>query len=96
MIDATKGSVWWNDPQASATDVIDNTTIKNAHKPILVETLGWILLDDEDGISICNERYKSGAEWQYRGHTFIIRSLIVKVSKRRGNGGRRTEEATGR
>ena len=79
-----RGTVWWNDPQGSSTDVINSANLQAKHKPILMETMGWIIRDDEAGISICNERYQENGEWQYRGHTFIIRSLVTKV--RRGSG----------
>lgn len=86
MLEAERGTVWWDDPQGSATTVINSANIASKHKPVLMETTGWIVRDDADGISICNERYLEEGEWQYRGHTFIVRSLIKRVQKRRRRG----------
>ena len=79
-----KATVWWNDAQGSATTVISKSSIDEKHKPIVMETMGWVLRDDEQGISICNERYTEEGELSYRGHTFIPRSLIVKVKRQSG------------
>lgn len=87
-----KATVWWEDAQGSATTIISKSSIEEKHKPIVMETMGWIVRDDEKGISICNERYTEDGEVQFRGHTFVPRSLIVKVSKARSS--RRSVERT--
>jgi len=47
------------------------------HKPMPVQTIGWLLKEDETGISLANEYFDDGS---YRGRTFIPRSLVVKVT----------------
>lgn len=95
-IEATRGTVWWDDPQGSATTVINTSTIASKHKPVLMETTGWIIRDDDAGISICNERYMEDGEWQFRGHTFIVRALIRKVQTRGARTKRMVVERDGR
>ena len=45
-----------------------------SHKPMPVTTIGWLLKDDEVGISLANEYFDDGS---YRGRTFILRSMVV-------------------
>lgn len=45
------------------------------HTPLIVETVGWLLRDDTDGISVAAEKVED--EW--RGVTFILRELVLEV-----------------
>ena len=47
-----------------------------SHKPMQVQTIGWLLKDDDLGVSLANEYFDDGS---YRGRTFILRSMIVDV-----------------
>lgn len=59
---------WTNEMGVTVEDV------RATHKPIAVQTIGWLLLDDEVGVSLANEHFDDGS---YRGRTFILRSMIV-------------------
>lgn len=61
----------WPDTPVSATDVA------GYHKPEPVTTLGWVLQNDEVGISLATELYDD----QYRGRTFIPKAMIVSVTR---------------
>lgn len=47
-----------------------------SHKPMRVQTIGWLLKDDDVGVSLANEHFDDGS---YRGRTFILRSMVVSV-----------------
>jgi len=70
--------VRWNDAQSSATHVFKEGEDMNYHKPMVMETLGWLLNDDEQGVSVMNEAF-SEEGLNYRGHTFVPRSLILST-----------------
>lgn len=48
-----------------------------SHRPVKVQTIGWLLKDDEVGVSLANEHFDDGS---YRGRTFILRSMIASVT----------------
>lgn len=67
----------WADSWA---DGVEDVTIENAkdkHRPILMETRGYLLVDNEDGISLFHERCRE--DGTFRGRTFILRGNIVSV-----------------
>ena len=67
---------WWD----AWCDGVDDVTIEKVwekHKPLEMETRGWILLDDEIGVSLFYER--SGDQSSYRGRTFIPRGMIKSI-----------------
>lgn len=69
--------VRWNDAQSSATKVYtENETAY--HAPIVMETLGWLLKDDDAGVSIVTEVF-SEEGLNYRGHTFVPRGMVIEV-----------------
>ena len=47
-----------------------------SHKPMRVRTIGWLLKDDDIGVSLANEHFDDNS---YRGRTFILRPMIVSV-----------------
>jgi hypothetical protein len=66
--------VVWDDAHGSATT---DVTIEDLdHKPIVMTTVGWLLRQDERGISVANERCEEGGKTVYRGHTFIPRAMV--------------------
>lgn len=68
--------ITWLDPcSPDATAVHNVSDLAAVHRPLHVVTMGWVLKDDDVGITIANEDCGSG---DYRGLTFIIRGLIVK------------------
>lgn len=76
--------VTWLDAQASATNAYAEYEIP--HAPIEINTLGWLLRQDEHGVSIANEWCTDAT---YRGLTFIPHGMIkavediIKVPKKR-------------
>jgi hypothetical protein len=67
----------WEDAFA---DGVDDTTPEQAHerhKPLTMETRGWLLVDDEVGISVFYERCLEPLS--YRGRTFIPRGMVKSV-----------------
>lgn len=67
--------VEWNDAWTNEMGVTVED-VRASHKPMVVHTIGWLLLDDEIGVSLANEHFDDGS---YRGRTFILRSMVVKV-----------------
>lgn len=68
--------VVWNDAHTQESPV-DSETIGPYHKPEVIHTLGWLLADDEVGVSVVNEFYDES----YRGLTFIPRGMIISVNQ---------------
>lgn len=71
--------VVWDDAHGSATK--DVTEAELPHAPVTMTTLGWVLRDDDKGISIACERFAEDGVDYYRGHTFVPRSLICSCTK---------------
>ncbi len=75
-----KVEVTWLDAHSPrATDVFnidDITALDEIHSPLEVTTIGWVLRDNDKGITLANEDCGDG---DYRGLTFILRILIVEV-----------------
>lgn len=67
--------VTWKDANVGGDDAVTLENISSYHKPTLVRTLGWLLRDDEEGVSIVNEFYDD----TYRGRTFVYRPMVVSV-----------------
>lgn len=69
--------VVWEDAFSDPTADIHPDNALDSHKPTIMHTRGWILVDDGVGISVFNEfNPESGC---YRGKTFIPRGMIVEV-----------------
>lgn len=87
--------VRWKDAQSSTTKVYKEEDDANYHVPIVMETVGWLLKDDERGISVMNEAFQEDGV-NYRGHTFILRSLIMDIITIRKERKPRREESHAR
>lgn len=70
--------VRWNDAHSVGADDFD---ADKHHKPMVMETVGWIVLRNETGVSIACERYTEDGVTKHRGSTFIPAGMIVKVSR---------------
>src|SRR5947207_2861974 len=69
--------VEWDDAWTNEMGV----TLEDArasHKPMPVRTIGWLLIDDEVGVSLANEYFDDGS---FRGRTFILRCMVRSVTK---------------
>lgn len=71
--------VRWDDAWADQDNFATAHGIKQTHEPMLVVTMGTILVDDEAGISIANEHSTQDGKDVYRGRTFIPRAMIKSV-----------------
>lgn len=72
--------VRWNDAWVSGTEPINLEEVHLKHRAMQMTTLGWLLFEDEDGVSVANENYidDDGLD-TYRGRTFIPRGMILEV-----------------
>lgn len=69
--------ITWHDAWIDGTEPVALSEVGHAHKPQVIKTLGWLLRDDEAGVSVACEHYAE--EDVYRGRTFIPRGMIVSV-----------------
>lgn len=69
--------VKWDDAWQDQENFATIHGIKQTHEPMLVETMGVLLVDDETGISIANERSTQDGKDVYRGRSFIPRAMII-------------------
>lgn len=67
--------VAWNDANTD-NDPVTIESVRAVHKPMVVHTLGWLLYEDEDGLTVVNEWYFDS----YRGRTFIPRGMLISVT----------------
>ena len=74
-------SVEWRDAWVDGNEPILLKEAHLKHKPLIVTTLGWLLIDNPDGVSLANEKYEddSGLD-TFRGRTYIPREMVVKVT----------------
>ncbi len=70
--------VTWNDAWVDGADPVNLADVAASHKPKVIKTLGYLLLDNDVGISLANEHYED--EDVYRGRTFIHRPMVVTVT----------------
>jgi hypothetical protein len=73
-------SVVWDDAWADATDSVGERDHDSKHKATVMETRGWLVRDDELGVSIFNERCLDDGDGSYRSRTFIPRAMIKSVT----------------
>lgn len=73
--------VTWHDAWADQDNFSTAHGLIQTHDPMVVRTLGWIIADDEKGISIVNEKSIEDGVGIYRGRTFIPRAMVQKVEE---------------
>lgn len=73
--------VLWDDAWQDQENFSTAHGIQSTHGPMPVETLGWVLQDDDVGISIVNEHSTQDGHDVFRGRTFIPRAMIKKVTE---------------
>ncbi len=76
LVDPPFVKVIWLDAWVDSDNPVSIEDIKLHHKPTVVETLGWLLLQDEEGLSIASERY----EGFFRGRGFIPAGMLKSVT----------------
>lgn len=67
----------WLDAWADPVDDVSLEKAAEKHKPLEMETRGWLLVDNEVGISLFVER--TADRDSYRGRTFIPKGMIKSV-----------------
>lgn len=73
--------VLWNDAWMDATEPVTLVDVESKHRPLLVKTFGWLLKDDEVGVTLASERYLDNSEHDvFRAATFIPRAMIQSVT----------------
>lgn len=71
--------VKWLDAWGEETGEATLANAHEAHKAVPMETAGWLLKQDDAGVSIFCERCTEKSEYTYRGRTFIPRGMIKSV-----------------
>lgn len=66
----------WQDQENFATA----HGITATHGPMPVETMGWLIQDDELGVSVVNEQSVDDGTPVFRGRTFIPRAMVKSVT----------------
>lgn len=75
----TLSVVTWADAWSAGNTVMTVQEIREKHRASIMETLGWVLVSDDEGVSMANERCVDKGDECYRGHTFIPRALVRSV-----------------
>lgn len=70
--------VVWDDAHGDAQKVVGEDDLP--HKPVVMKTIGWLLKDDEVGVSVANEEFQEDGKDYFRGHSFIPRKMIRSVT----------------
>lgn len=73
--------VEWDDAWQDQDNFATAHGMAQTHHPITPETLGWVIVDDDEGISLVNERCLQQDPPTYRGRTFIPRAMVKKVTE---------------
>jgi hypothetical protein len=69
----------WKDAWADSAAEVTQKDAADAHKPAIMETRGWLVVEDEEGISLFYEQCV--ADESYRGRTFIPAAMIISVTE---------------
>ena len=68
--------VEWKDANVGGDDQVTLDNIDQFHKPTIIHTLGWLIKQDDEGITVCNEYFDD----TYRGRTFIPAGMIITAT----------------
>ncbi len=70
----------WDDAWGDAHESVTPNEIDLKHKATVMQTVGWLITDNEKGVSLFNERCLDQGEESYRGRTFIPRAMVRSVT----------------
>lgn len=73
-------SVHWKDAWQDQENFSTAHGIRATHEPMPVETIGWLIVDDDVGISVANERSTQDGVDVFRGRTLVPRAMVVSVT----------------
>jgi len=71
----------WDDAKGDALKQVTLKDVADWHMPTVMQTMGWLLLDNDKGITIASERCLDEGDDTYRTTTFIPRSLLRSVTE---------------
>lgn len=80
MADPLLVVVDWLDAWADGTDQVSPADPDPKHKGTLMQTLGWLVRDTEEGVSVFCERCIDKDDGTYRSRTFIPRGMIRSIT----------------
>lgn len=69
----------WKDAWADLHEQVSVADVGEKHKATLMETVGWLLRNDDVGASLFNERCLDQGDGTYRGRTFVLKTMIVSI-----------------
>ncbi len=68
--------VWLDAHSRDAVELLNPTKLDDFHKAHRITTVGWVLRDDADGVTIAGEWLEDD---DYRNGTFIPRGMVVRM-----------------
>lgn len=72
--------VVWEDAWQDQENFTTAHGIKSTHEPMIVETMGHLIQEDDVGVSVANERSTQDGKDVFRGRTFIPRAMVRSVT----------------
>ena len=69
----------WKDAWADSAQEVTVKDVMDAHKPAIMETRGWLVYTNDEGISLFYEQCV--ADESYRGRTFIPATMIISITE---------------
>jgi len=86
-------AVEWHDSSSpDATAIYDAKNLKDAHGEMPVITCGWLLKEDDQGVTLASEWFAGTTE--FRGLTCILKVNIVERVELKAKGPARPRKAT--
>lgn len=76
-------TVFWMDAWKDEENFATAHAIAQNHRPMDVETRGWLIVDDEVGVSVAAERSMQDGHTVYRDRSFIPRVNVKSVAAHR-------------
>lgn len=68
--------VIWDDAWQDQENFSTAHGIRATHAPMKVETLGYLIQDDDVGVSVANEHSVQDGTDVFRGRTFVPRAMV--------------------
>lgn len=73
--------ICWEDAWVDDDNFATPHGLALTHRPMIVRTRGWLIKDDEIGVSVANEESRTEDDGTvFRGRTFIPRAMIVSIT----------------
>lgn len=80
MIERPFVVVEWNDAWVDDDNFVTVHGALQTHHPMVVQTFGWVIIDNETGLRVANERSLDDGNEVYRGLTFVPRAMIRSIT----------------